>query len=333
MLPVVRELAARRRPGQHRHHARGGRRGRARGRRRLVNDVSGGLADPAMAASSPRRACRACDALARAQPTDMHDRGQYGDVVAEVRAELRGAASTRSSPAGVDPEQLVARPGPRASPSAPSTTGRCWPASTRSSALGCPVLVGASRKRFLGALLADADGAPRPAEERDAADGREACSPRRPAHGACACTTRAPRRRRARRGRRARLEADDGLTGHPTASRRLGMRARGHHGVFDHEREHGQTFVVDAVAAVDTAPPRETDDLAATVNYGELAARCVAVIEGRAVDLVETLARGGRRVPRLPAWRGRRGRGAQAGGAGRRCRSATSSSPIVRSRS
>lgn len=69
-----------------------------------------------------------------------------------------------------------------------------------------------------------------------------------------------------------------------------GIRAHGHHGVFDHERRDGQTFVVDVRLAVDTRPAAAADDLALTVDYGAVAARVVAVVEGEPVDLVETLA-------------------------------------------
>ncbi|MFI6350808.1 dihydroneopterin aldolase [Streptomyces sp. NPDC050560] len=69
-----------------------------------------------------------------------------------------------------------------------------------------------------------------------------------------------------------------------------GLRALGHHGVFAREREDGQTFVVDVVLGLDTAPAAADDDLAKTVHYGIVAEEVVAVVEGDPVDLVETLA-------------------------------------------
>ncbi|MBP0460001.1 dihydroneopterin aldolase [Streptomyces montanisoli] len=69
-----------------------------------------------------------------------------------------------------------------------------------------------------------------------------------------------------------------------------GLRARGHHGVFPHEREEGQTFVVDVVLGLDTAAAAADDDLAKTVHYGIVAEEVVAVVEGDPVDLIETLA-------------------------------------------
>jgi len=69
-----------------------------------------------------------------------------------------------------------------------------------------------------------------------------------------------------------------------------GLKARGHHGVFEHERESGQTFVVDLVLGLDTAPAAAGDDLGLTVHYGVVAEEVVAVVSGEPVDLIETLA-------------------------------------------
>jgi dihydroneopterin aldolase len=72
--------------------------------------------------------------------------------------------------------------------------------------------------------------------------------------------------------------------------RLVGVRARGHHGVFDHERADGQDFVVDVAVELDTRPAADGDDLARTVHYGVLAEEVVAAIEDDPVDLIETLA-------------------------------------------
>lgn len=69
-----------------------------------------------------------------------------------------------------------------------------------------------------------------------------------------------------------------------------GLRARGHHGVFEHERREGQDFVVDLVLGLDTAPAAATDDLTRTVHYGIVAEEVAAVVQGEPVDLIETLA-------------------------------------------
>ena len=69
-----------------------------------------------------------------------------------------------------------------------------------------------------------------------------------------------------------------------------GISAHAHHGVYDWERERGQTFRVDAVLELDTGPAAAGDELAKTVNYAELAQRLHAVLTGEPVDLLETLA-------------------------------------------
>ncbi|MCM2427757.1 MULTISPECIES: dihydroneopterin aldolase [Streptomyces] len=69
-----------------------------------------------------------------------------------------------------------------------------------------------------------------------------------------------------------------------------GLKARGNHGVFPREREEGQTFVVDLVLGLDTAPAAAGDDLTKTVHYGVVAEEVVDVVKGEPVDLIETLA-------------------------------------------
>jgi dihydroneopterin aldolase len=69
-----------------------------------------------------------------------------------------------------------------------------------------------------------------------------------------------------------------------------GLRARGHHGVLEHERHDGQEFVVDVALTLDLARAAASDDVAHTVHYGELAEAVVAAIERDPVDLIESLA-------------------------------------------
>ena len=69
-----------------------------------------------------------------------------------------------------------------------------------------------------------------------------------------------------------------------------GVRGRGFHGVFEHERREGQEFVVDVEIAVDLRPAGLSDDLADTVNYGEIGAAALARIEGEPFDHIERLA-------------------------------------------
>lgn len=134
----------------------------------IVNDVSGGRADPNMAALLAEagvpwmlmhwRSVRA---------DDPHDVPAYTDVVAEVRAELLRSVDAAVS-AGVDPANIIIDPGLGFA----KTAQHNWQllrALPEFVGTGIPVLVGASRKRFLGALLAGPDGTARPPAGRETA--------------------------------------------------------------------------------------------------------------------------------------------------------------------
>ena len=130
----------------------------------VVNDVSGGLADPAML---PLVADRGCPYVAmhwRGHSADMQTRATYADVVREVGAELAGRRDAALA-AGVPADRLVLDPG-FGFAKEPRHSWALLAALPELSELG-PLLVGASRKGFLGALLAGRDGTPRPAGGRD----------------------------------------------------------------------------------------------------------------------------------------------------------------------
>lgn len=69
-----------------------------------------------------------------------------------------------------------------------------------------------------------------------------------------------------------------------------GIECFGHHGVFDHERRDGQTFVIDLALGLDTTPAAASDDLRDTVDYGSLVGQVHAAVQEDPVDLIETLA-------------------------------------------
>lgn len=69
-----------------------------------------------------------------------------------------------------------------------------------------------------------------------------------------------------------------------------GLRVRGHHGVFEHERRDGQEFVLDVTVWMDLAPAAASDDLVDTLHYGELAERAAAIVAGEPSNLIETVA-------------------------------------------
>ncbi|WP_239155616.1 dihydropteroate synthase [Amycolatopsis sp. FDAARGOS 1241] len=132
---------------------------------RVINDVSGGLADPGMGRVAAD--CRVPWVLMhwRGHSKDMNALATYTDVVAEVRAELASRVDDALA-AGVEESAIVLDPGLGFAKHAEHDWALLHALDSVLS-LGFPVLVGASRKRFLGRLLADKDGEPRPPDGRE----------------------------------------------------------------------------------------------------------------------------------------------------------------------
>ncbi|HZZ97142.1 MAG TPA: dihydropteroate synthase [Jatrophihabitantaceae bacterium] len=133
----------------------------------VVNDVSGGLGDPDMAAVVRDADCPWILMHWRGHSATMQQLAHYDDVVREVRDELCARVDAALG-AGVSAERLVIDPGLGFA----KTGAHNWALLAALSSLcevGPPVLVAASRKSFLGTLLADADGKPRPVGQREEA--------------------------------------------------------------------------------------------------------------------------------------------------------------------
>lgn len=133
----------------------------------IVNDVSGGLADPGMAKLVADAGCPWVLMHWRGHAKQMVGLATYDDVVADVNRELSERVDEALA-AGVAADRIVLDPGLGFAKRAEDN----WRLSARLPeliALGFPVLFGASRKSYLGSLLADPSGAPRPVGERDAA--------------------------------------------------------------------------------------------------------------------------------------------------------------------
>jgi dihydropteroate synthase len=133
----------------------------------VVNDVSGGLADPDMARVVAEAGVPWVLMHWRGPSAAMDRLADYDDVVADVSAELLARVDAAVS-AGVDPAAIVLDPGLGFA----KTARHNWALLNRLPellVLGFPVLLGASRKRFLGALLADPQGEPRPPDGREVA--------------------------------------------------------------------------------------------------------------------------------------------------------------------
>lgn len=69
-----------------------------------------------------------------------------------------------------------------------------------------------------------------------------------------------------------------------------GLRVNAHHGVYDFERENGQDFVIDVTVWLDLQRASGSDDVAATIHYGELAVEVTEAARHDPVDLIETVA-------------------------------------------
>jgi dihydropteroate synthase len=167
VLPVVGELAAAGIPvSVDTMRATVARRATAAGAA-LVNDVTGGLGDPLMLAAVAELGVAYVAMHWRGPAAVMDELANYDDVVTDVVAEL-GRRVDAAVTAGVDVERIIVDPGLGFA----KTAAHNWALLHDLDAvlaLGRPVLIGASRKRFLGAVLAGPDGTPAGIDARDGA--------------------------------------------------------------------------------------------------------------------------------------------------------------------
>ncbi|WP_208378806.1 dihydropteroate synthase [Cumulibacter soli] len=130
----------------------------------IINDVSGGLADPRMNSTAAELDVPYILMHWRAHSKHMQDFASYDDVVDDVLVELEQRVNAALD-AGVRREQLIIDPGLGFA----KTAAHNWAllqATARFVETGFPVLIAASRKNFLGLLLADETG-PRPPDGRE----------------------------------------------------------------------------------------------------------------------------------------------------------------------
>jgi dihydropteroate synthase len=133
----------------------------------IINDVSGGLADPHMDRTAAETGAVFIAMHWRGHATEMDSLDRYDDVYSDVHRELMTRVGQLLQ-AGVKREQIVLDPGLGFAKSGANN----WPLLARTRDFvdeGYPVLVGASRKRFLGQLLASQEGEPVAPEARDVA--------------------------------------------------------------------------------------------------------------------------------------------------------------------
>ncbi|MCU1578544.1 MAG: folP [Rhodoglobus sp.] len=131
----------------------------------IINDVSGGLADPAMYTAVVDTGLTYVAMHWRGFSTDMQQLASYGDVVADVRNELKTRLAEMTV-TGIDPQKVVLDPGLGFA----KTAEHNWKLLAHLdelASLGHPLLIGASRKSFLAQFAAD--GAPPPARDEASA--------------------------------------------------------------------------------------------------------------------------------------------------------------------
>ena len=274
----------------------------------IVNDVSGGLADPAMLETVAALRCQYVLMHWRGPSDQWHALSEYRWAPQEVTAELLGRWHAALD-AGIQPERLWIDPG-LGFAKRPEHNWQLLNELGTIASIGARVLVGASRKRFLGALLPD----DAPVEERDlltavvsalvagrGADAVRVHDVRSSARALevwqsfTAAVDAAPEyqgsylasppigaRVGGDRAGRARTGGDRIVL--------TGLRAFAHHGVFERERRDGQEFVIDVTARLDLRGAGSDDELASTVHYGVLAEQVVAAVESDPVDLIESVA-------------------------------------------
>lgn len=250
----------------------------------IINDVTAGEHDPDMLRTVAEGGARIV--LMHSRGIDVTHDTHYDDVVADVAAHLAARVEAAEA-AGIRRDRIILDPGFGFS-KGPEDNWRLLAELRSLTGMVLPVLVGTSRKRFLGALLPEGAAA----SERDVATA--VTSVLAAQRGAAAvrvhdvASTVAGLRALAAMadaGRPAReAEAETG------SIRLEGIRAFGHHGVLPEERRDGQEFVVDVVLSTAVGAAARTDRVTDTVHYGELAQRIVEAVERDPVDLIETLA-------------------------------------------
>ena len=267
----------------------------------VINDVSGGTADDDMLHVAAQTGATLVLMHWRGIPDPQHTKSGYRDVVGEVRSELAALAAAALA-AGVQRERIVLDPGLGFD----KTAAQGWQLLgqlDQLASLGYPLLIGISRKRMLRETLPDSEGEALDLARLDGATATVSAltagvwGVRVHAVGATADAIAIAAAMRggaaAVRSLAPEVSAAAQVPYDSSAQDRItltGLEVFAHHGVFDFEREQGQSFFVDAEISVDLRAAAAGDELAATVHYGELADAILAAVKRDPVDLIETLA-------------------------------------------
>ena len=248
----------------------------------MVNDVSGGLSDPHMLRTVARLGVPIVLMHWRGPSKTMQENIRYVNALTEVCTELHSAAKAAQL-AGIERGNIILDPGIGFGKEAEHNWKLLQNVDTLF-ALGYPILIGVSRKRFLGGLLAAPDATPRTVGERDTASAvLGAHLLQRGAWGVRVHDVQATSDAYLALSA---VNPDPALD----SIELLGLREFGRHGVLEHERIEGQYFSVDATLGLSISHAAHTDHLADTVNYAVVADAIRARIAGEPVDLIEKLA-------------------------------------------
>ena len=250
----------------------------------LVNDVSALRSDPAMAAVVAESGCAVCLMHMQGEPKTMQDDPRYANVVSEVTAflEQRLAFAVAS---GIREEQVLLDPGIGFGKTAEHNL-LLLKHLDRLAALGRPLVLGASRKRFIGTVLG--------VEPRERVVGTVATTVLGVLAGVAVFRVHDVRPNvEALRLTRAVLSADGG---EPSVSRLdititvRGVELFGRCGVTAEERAQPQRLLVDVSLVPRDVAGVRTDDLADTLDYGRVVAIARQVVEGGEHRLLERIA-------------------------------------------
>lgn len=260
----------------------------------IVNDVSALRADAGMASVVADSGAGVVLMHMLGEPRTMQADPRYADVVGEVAEALaRWAAGAEA--AGIGHQQIVIDPGigfgktPQHNLALLADLRRLGAGRARAPAGSAPraypVLVGPSRKSFIGATLGLGVG-----ERRGATAAAVAWSV---AQGAAAVRVHDVAEmvrvvRMTEAIRQAACPERSSAGGDKVVIE--GLRVFGHHGVKPAEQQEGQEFVIDLEAYLDLRPAGLGDELALTLDYSALARRAAGIVAGERYDLIEALA-------------------------------------------
>ena len=245
----------------------------------LVNDVTALRGEPELAGVVADSGACLCLMHMLGEPRTMQDDPRYDDVVSEVKAFLEERLEFATE-AGIDEERICLDPGIGFGKTVEHNL-ELLARLDEIVALGRPVLVGASRKRFLGRLLGDDEALTGTVSAGVAARGarlRARCDdlPR-------------PRRARARRGACRRARPRGGELMSQMEIEIDGLELIGFHGATRAEQETGQRFLFDVWLVAHDAGVR-SDRLDDTIDYTKVVACIREISDSRRFNLIEALA-------------------------------------------